>query len=367
MSTADGRPADLLLAVDGGNSKTDVRLVRADGTQVRRAIGGPFRPQALGVPAAMAVLDALVGEVLDAEGIEALQGGAGSSNDGTGGAGSSNDGIGRAGSSNGSAGRSSGAGGSRTGTPERPAPRVRGIAAFLAGADLPEEITTLQAEVEARGWAEEVYVANDTFAVLYAGSPRREGVAVVCGTGINCVAVAPDGRTATFPGLGWESGDWGGGGDLGRAALFWAVRAEDGRGPATALLDVVTTHFGRPRALDVVLAIHRGQESDRRLAELAPAVFAAADAGDGIAGWLIDVLADEIAGMAGSAARTLGLETPPVLLGGSVAAAGHPRLLDRVRERAPGPITVVTDAPVVGAVRYAVGRWGADAPVPASS
>ncbi|MEY9912192.1 N-acetylglucosamine kinase-like BadF-type ATPase [Catenulispora sp. MAP12-49] len=315
-STADGRHRsdplpDLFLAVDGGNSKTEVHLVRADGSPVRSARGGAFRPQALGVPAAMAVLDALVAEVLQ------------------------------------------GAGGGP----------VRGIAAFLAGADLPEEIATLQAEVEARGWAEEVYVANDTFAVLYAGSPERQGVAVVCGTGINCVAVAPDGRTATFPGLGWESGDWGGGGDLGRAALFWAVRAEDGRGPATALLKAVTAHFDRPTALDVVLAIHRGQESDRRVAELAPAVFAAADAGDEVAGWLIDVLADEIAGMAGSAARSLGLQDPPVLLGGSVAAAGHARLLDRVRERAPGPITVVTDAPVVGAVRYAVGRWGADAPV----
>ena len=62
------------------------------------------------------------------------------------------------------------------------------------------------------------------------------------------------------------------------------MRAEDGRGPATALLEAVTAHFGAPRALDVVLAIHRGQESDRRAAELAPAVFAAADAGDEVAG-----------------------------------------------------------------------------------
>jgi N-acetylglucosamine kinase-like BadF-type ATPase len=349
MSTAEGRHTDLLLAVDGGNSKTDVRLVRADGTPVRRAIGGPFRPQTLGVPAAMAVLDGLVAQVLSGDGDQVALDGAGSDS----GASDSNGGNGGNGDGN------------EKPTTLGPVSRVRGIAAFLAGADLPEEISTLQAEVEARGWADEVYVANDTFAVLYAGSARREGVAVVCGTGINCVAVAPDGRTATFPGLGWASGDWGGGGDLGRAALWWAVRAEDGRGPATALLDVVTSHFGRPHAVDVVLAIHRGQESDRRLAELAPAVFAAADAGDEVAGWLIDVLADEIAGMAASAARRLELDAPDVMLGGSVAAAGHPRLLARVRERTPGPITVVTDAPVVGAVRYAVGRWGADAPVPA--
>ncbi|WP_194922156.1 N-acetylglucosamine kinase [Catenulispora rubra] len=353
MSTAEGRHADLLLAVDGGNSKTDVRLVRADGTPVRRAIGGPFRPQALGVPAAMAVLDGLVAQVLSGDGAQVALDGADDGDSGD----SGNDRDGR--------GADNKASSNEEPTALGPITRVRGIAAFLAGADLPEEISTLQAEVEARGWADEVYVANDTFAVLYAGSPRRQGVAVVCGTGINCVAVAPDGRTATFPGLGQESGDWGGGGDLGRAALWWAVRAEDGRGPATALLDAVTSHFGRPQALDVVLAIHRGQESDRRLAELAPAVFAAADAGDEIAGWLIDVLADEIAGMATSAARRLQLDAPDVLLGGSVAAAGHPRLLARVQERAPGPITVVSDAPVIGAIRYGVGRWGADAPIPA--
>ncbi|NUR59761.1 MAG: hypothetical protein HOV87_13990, partial [Catenulispora sp.] len=37
---------------------------------------------------------------------------------------------------------------------------------------------------------------------------------------------------------------------------------------------------------------------------------------------------------------------------------GHGRLLTRVRERAPGPVTVVTEPPAVGAVRYAAGRWG---------
>ncbi|NUR30641.1 MAG: ATPase, partial [Catenulispora sp.] len=85
------RGGDLLIAADGGNSKTDVRLVRLDGSEVRRAVGGPFRPQALGVPAAMAVLAGLVRELL--------------------------------------------APGDVTGP-------VRGMAAFLAGADLPEEVET---------------------------------------------------------------------------------------------------------------------------------------------------------------------------------------------------------------------------------
>ena len=46
------------------------------------------------------------------------------------------------------------------------------------------------------------HVGNDTFAVLRAGTERGWGVAVVCGAGINCVGVAPDGRHARFPALG---------------------------------------------------------------------------------------------------------------------------------------------------------------------
>ena len=54
-------------------------------------------------------------------------------------------------------------------------------------------------------------VDNDTFAVLRAGTERGWGVAVVCGAGINCVGVSPDGRHARFPALGTITGDWGGG------------------------------------------------------------------------------------------------------------------------------------------------------------
>ena len=73
-------------------------------------------------------------------------------------------------------------------------------------------------------------VRNDTFAVLRAGTERTWGVAVVCGYGTNCSGVAPNGRTFRFPAFGDLSGDWGGGHDIGAAALWHAVRAEDGRG-----------------------------------------------------------------------------------------------------------------------------------------
>ena len=69
-------------------------------------------------------------------------------------------------------------------------------------------------------------------------------MAVVCGTGINCVGIAPDGRHARFPALGAITGDWGGGYDVGLAAVSAAARSEDGRGSETALEQAVPAHFG---------------------------------------------------------------------------------------------------------------------------
>ena len=89
------------------------------------------------------------------------------------------------------------------------------------------------------GWAARTIVGNDTFAVLRAGTERGWGVAVVCGAGINCVGVAPDGRQARFPALGSITGDWGGGYDVGLAAVSAAARSEDGRGPRTSLEQAV--------------------------------------------------------------------------------------------------------------------------------
>jgi len=123
--------------------------------------------------------------------------------------------------------------------------RVAQVATLLmAGVDFPAEEDAVRVAVEQRGWAQSVHVGNDTFAVLRAGTERGWGVAVTCGAGINCVGVAPDGRHARFPALGAITGDWGGGYDLGLAAVSAAARSEDGRGPRTSLEGAVPAHFG---------------------------------------------------------------------------------------------------------------------------
>ncbi|MEU4109736.1 BadF/BadG/BcrA/BcrD ATPase family protein [Streptomyces sp. NPDC027717] len=303
-----------VLAVDAGNSKTDVAVVGADGEVLATARGGGFRPPAVGVDRA---LDAL------AEPVERALAEAGVS-------------------------------------------YVSHVSACLANADLPVEEEQLAAALTARAWGASVEVRNDTFAILRAGVAEPRGVAVVCGAGINCVGMRPDGRTARFPALGRLSGDWGGGWGLAEEALWHAARAEDGRGEPTELARSVPAHFGLPTTAALIEALHLGHLAPERRHELAPVLFATAAEGDPVACSLVDRLAEEVTLMATIALTRLDLltEPTPVLLGGGVLAAGHPRLDDGIRTRlaARAPSAqprVVRAAPVLGAALLGLDHLGA--------
>src|SRR5207245_9645639 len=148
---------------------------------------------------------------------------------------------------------------------------------LLAGVDFPPEEEEVQVVASDRGLAKKVSVGNDTFAVLRAGTERGWGVAIVCGSGINCLGVAPDGRHTRFPALGDITGDWGGGYDVGLAAVSAAARSEDGRGPRTSLEQAVPAYFGLGTPTALAEAIHRQHIAMRRVIELPPVVFAEAE------------------------------------------------------------------------------------------
>jgi N-acetylglucosamine kinase-like BadF-type ATPase len=252
-----------------------------------------------------------------------------------------------------------------------PPPYAEHLSACLANADLPAEEEALTRELAARGWGRTTAVANDTFALLRAGvadGGDRVGVAVVCGTGINCAGIGPDGRTARFPAIGRISGDWGGGGHLAKEALWWAARAADGRGQATALARALPAHFGLAGMYELIEALHLGHLPRARRLESVPVLFAVAEAGDAVARAVVARQAEEVVTMAAVALGRLGLldQETPVVLGGGVLAARHPLLERRVREllaeRAPKAVPrVVTAPPVLGAALLGLDRLDAPA------
>ncbi|MFF0474294.1 N-acetylglucosamine kinase [Streptomyces sp. NPDC004284] len=307
-----------LLAIDAGNSKTDVAVLAQDGTVLGAARGGGFQPPVVGVETAVDGLAEIVGRAWEEAGGAGLD------------------------------------------------PTFAHVAACLANADLPVEEAALRAELLGRGWSPSVRVHNDTFAILRAGVDEPRGVAVVCGAGINCVGMTPDGRTARFPAIGKISGDWGGGGGLADEALWCAARAEDGRGLPTALADALPAHFGLESMYALIEALHLGRIPMARRHELTPVLFRVAAGDDPVALSIVHRQAEEVVAMAAVALRRLGLhrEEAPVLLGGSVLAARHPQLEERIREllaaRAPkAVIGFVTARPVLGAGLLALDAVGA--------
>jgi N-acetylglucosamine kinase-like BadF-type ATPase len=303
------------LAVDGGNSKTDLALVGADGALLGFARGPLSSPHHIGLDGCLEVLEGLLAE----------------------------------------ASASAGVGG-----------ELAIAQLMLAGADLPAEEAELQAAVSARGWAARTEVGNDTFAILRAGGERGWGVAVVCGAGINCVGVAPDGRRARFPALGPITGDWGGGLDVGMAALAAAARGEDGRGPRTTLEQVVPAYFGLRTPAELGEAIHTGSIPVRRMLELAPLVLAEA-ARDDVAAGIVDRLAEEVVAFARAALTRLDLLGAPVevLVGGGLVRSADGRLAAEIDAgvRALGPqvtARLVREPPIVGAALLALDALAAE-------
>ena len=233
-----------------------------------------------------------------------------------------------------------------------PATALAAGAFFLANVDVPEEEVAVRDALAAHALADTVLVRNDVFAILHAGTSRDWGVAVTVGAGINAVGRHPDGREARFLALGDISGDWGGGLTIGVAALGAAVRAGDGRGPDTILRDAVTTAFGADPE-EVAVRVSRGGLARRELHRLARAALTAASSGDTAATAIVTRLADEVVELAGTLLRRLALldSDADVILGGAILQAGNDVLLDRIRARlldlAPGIALRVLDAPPV--------------------
>ena len=144
------------------------------------------------------------------------------------------------------------------------------------------------------------------------------------------------------------------------------MRAEDGRGPATALGTAVAKHFGLPSASDVAIAVHKGRLGDDDLLRLTSVLFAVAAAGDPVARDLVTRQADEICLMAVTAMRRLGLPRPGRRSSWAAGCSRHGTRVCSARSRrrlavdAPGAVPRVVDVPpVAGAALLGLDHVGA--------
>lgn len=302
----------LVIAVDGGGSKTDVVALTRDGELVAHRRGPGSSPHFEGLGESVAVVDRLVRE----------------------------------------------AAGGRN---------VTQANLYLSGLDLPIEIERYRAAVAGREWfGPTTIVENDLYALLRAGTDAPDAVAIVCGTGVNAIGVRADGAVARFPALGGISGDWGGGSGLGEQALWHAARDVDARGPRTALTGAIVEALGVASVPALIEDLHFRRRESSELTSLAPIVFEAARSGDAVAEGLVDRQAEELVAFARACLVRLDLlDRPvPIVLGGGIVRSGDARLLGGVASRladiAPAArVEILESDPIVGAALLALAAAGA--------
>lgn len=128
-----------------------------------------------------------------------------------------------------------------------------------------------------------IRVEHDGTAALAGAFGSGPGVILISGTGIICIGRDPEGRTVRSGGWGYLLGDEGSGFYIGQQALIAALKDFDGRGPRTALRQVLERHFQVDR-IDAVISIVYRRPMDRGdFAALAPLVFDTARGGDAVA------------------------------------------------------------------------------------
>jgi N-acetylglucosamine kinase len=190
------------------------------------------------------------------------------------------------------------------------------------------------------------------------------GVVVVAGTGSMARAINKKGQGASTGGWGTPLGDEGGAVDVAMKAIAAAIRASDGRGPATRLQEEVVEYFGLANIRELVPLFYQKGVLRHRIGGFFANVLDAAREGDGVAKGILRYAGRELGLCAAAAIRRAGMESEAfdVVVCGGVAQAGalvlRP-LANEVRKIAPrARVWSERLSPVCGALLIALRELG---------
>lgn len=143
------------------------------------------------------------------------------------------------------------------------------------------------------------------------------GVAIIAGTGSIVLGRNAQGKRVRAGGWGYLLGDEGSGYYVAQQALIAAVRAADGRGQPTMLLDLILQHWSISNPIDIISQVYVDSHK-AKIAQFSTHVFKAARDGDAIAAQIVQRAAQELASGARTVASQLSLASVPLALTGGL-------------------------------------------------
>ena len=168
---------------------------------------------------------------------------------------------------------------------------VRNAWIGLAGIDTPQAHHDFTPHL--RALAHHVLLTNDAELGLSA-LPQAVGIVLIAGTGSIALGRDQHGDIQRSGGWGHILGDEGSGYALGQQALQAAVRAADGRGPTTTLMQRILDLWQLTTPYDLISHIYP-QGDKAMIAQLSTCVLQAAHEGDAVANEIIHHAAEELA------------------------------------------------------------------------
>lgn len=186
--------------------------------------------------------------------------------------------------------------------------------------------------------ADVVHLTADVVTAHLGAFEGRPGVVLSAGTGAVALGANAEGETARVDGSGSRFGDAGSAFAIGRSAIEVALRDLDGRTVAPALAQAAREQYGRDLA-NATWDLYAAPDLVDRVARFAPAVLAAAAAGDPPARGIVDAAADELALSVSTAAAPFRGAPFDVAVTGRLLSGGNPlavRFADVLTETCPG-------------------------------
>ncbi len=195
---------------------------------------------------------------------------------------------------------------------------IQGVGVGVAGLYRDEEREELlQALREQLPDIPRIVVTSDLETAAYAALLGRPGIVVVGGTGMIAYGQDPLDHKVRRGGYGFLLGDEGSGFWLGLQGLMAAIKAFEGRGPATALVEKILEKTGMESFVEAIPYFYA--DPQKRIADLAPLVLDAAIAQDTVAERIVEEGTQEVARLVESVYRELQFpETFPVKLAGGI-------------------------------------------------
>jgi N-acetylglucosamine kinase-like BadF-type ATPase len=157
-------------------------------------------------------------------------------------------------------------------------------------------------------------IVSDAVIAYYAVTTGEPGIVVIAGTGSIAYGVNRSGDEARSGGWEWLISDEGSAFDIARRGLIAALRAYDGKGKNTLLIEMFSTHFSVSTFEEVIQKIYENTEK-QRIASLAPIITLAAQKGDLTALKILGEAGKELGLSAVAVAKKLNMERERIIVG----------------------------------------------------